>query len=124
MLNNVGIYFGGPNGIFARFGDRVGESAAGIPVAVDVASHRFLPPDRYDGGGRVEPLSAVSQSRQYGGDDLSDGYGNGSNGTGPHNGQSYRGDRSSFQLVQELTGGVVSPNNALDRRGRFVDVTG
>lgn len=123
MLNNVGIYFGGPNGIFARFDDSVRESAAGIPVAVGVASHRCLPPDRYDGGGRVEPLSAVSQSRPYGGGDLSDGYGS-SNGTGPHNGQSYRGDRSSSQLVQGLTGGVVSPSSALDSRGRFVDVRG
>ena len=69
-------------------------------------------------------MVASSQSRPYRGDDHSASYGNGSNGTGPHNGQSYRGGRSSSQLVQELTGGVVSPNNALDRRGRFVDVQG
>lgn len=117
------MYFGGPNGIFARFDDSVRESAAGTPIAVGAASHRYLLPDRYDGGGRVEPVSAAPQSRQYEGGDLSDGYGS-SNGTGPHNGQSYRGNSSSSQLVHELTGGVVSPSRALDSRGRFVDVTG
>jgi hypothetical protein len=94
-----------------------------VPPSLYEASLR-RPSPGYSRG--VEPVAPVAQSRSHGRNDSSGGYWNNQNGTGPHDGNAYHGKdrRGPDQLVQSLTGGVVSPTSALDRKGRLIDVKG
>jgi hypothetical protein len=62
-VNGVGNYVSGRN-----FRDEVRESAAGTPLALSVASHRYFPPDVYDRARRVEDLAGSSAGYRDGRD--------------------------------------------------------